>query len=93
MRLGFFPNLTHAQAVLGTTSGEFAAAVAPAAFKSQQFNAGPGLIEALFSDAHEQTSYQQLADRLGVPMNSLGPTRARCLSRLRHLLTAAGYGP
>jgi hypothetical protein len=26
-------------------------------------------------------------------MNSLGPTRARCLSRLRHLLTAAGYGP
>ena len=52
-----------------------------------------GLIEALFSDAREQTSYQQLADRLGVPMNSLGPTRARCLSRLRHLLTAAGYGP
>jgi len=52
-----------------------------------------GLIEALFSDAHEQTSYQQLADRLGVPMNSLGPTRARCLSRLRRLLTAAGYAP
>jgi RNA polymerase sigma factor (sigma-70 family) len=52
-----------------------------------------GLIEGLFSDAHEQTSYQQLADRLGVPMNSLGPTRARCLSRLRHLLTAAGYAP
>jgi RNA polymerase sigma factor (sigma-70 family) len=52
-----------------------------------------GLIEALFTDAHEQTSYQQLADRLGVPMNSLGPTRARCLSRLRHLLTAAGYAP
>jgi RNA polymerase sigma factor (sigma-70 family) len=52
-----------------------------------------GLIEALFSDAHEQTSYQQLSDRLGVPMNSLGPTRARCLSRLRHLLTTAGYAP
>ena len=52
-----------------------------------------GLIEALFSDAHEQTSYQQLSNRLGVPMNSLGPTRARCLSRLRHLLTTAGYAP
>jgi RNA polymerase sigma factor (sigma-70 family) len=52
-----------------------------------------GLIEGLFSDAPEHTSYQQLADRLGVPMNSLGPTRARCLSRLRHLLTAAGYAP
>ncbi len=52
-----------------------------------------GLIEALFTDAVEQTSYQQLADRLGVPMNSLGPTRARCLTRLRRLLTAAGYEP
>jgi RNA polymerase sigma factor (sigma-70 family) len=52
-----------------------------------------GVIEALFSDAHEQTSYQQLSDRLGVPMNSLGPTRARCLSRLRHLLTTAGFAP
>jgi RNA polymerase sigma factor (sigma-70 family) len=52
-----------------------------------------GLIEALFSDAHEQTSYQQLASRLGIPMNSLGPIRARCLSRLRRLLTDAGYGP
>jgi RNA polymerase sigma factor (sigma-70 family) len=52
-----------------------------------------GLVEALFSDTREQTSYQQLADRLGVPMNSLGPTRSRCLNRLRHLLTAAGYRP
>jgi RNA polymerase sigma factor (sigma-70 family) len=51
------------------------------------------LVEALFSDTFEQTSYQQLADRLGVPMNSLGPTRARCLTRLRRLLTAAGYVP
>jgi RNA polymerase sigma factor (sigma-70 family) len=49
------------------------------------------LIEALFSDASEKASYQQLADGLGVPINSLGPTRARCLERLRRLLTAAGY--
>src|ERR1019366_2415631 len=48
VRLGFFPNLTHAQAVLGVTSGEFAAAVAPGVFTGQQFNAGPSLIEALF---------------------------------------------
>jgi RNA polymerase sigma factor (sigma-70 family) len=51
------------------------------------------LIEALFSDNPEQTTYQQLADRLGVPANSLGPTRLRCLAKLRRLLTSAGYTP
>jgi NitT/TauT family transport system substrate-binding protein len=50
VRLGFFPNLTHAQAVLGVTSGEFASAVAPAKFTNRQFPAGPSLIEALFAN-------------------------------------------
>jgi RNA polymerase sigma factor (sigma-70 family) len=50
------------------------------------------LVEAFFSDlADQRVSYQQLADSLGVPINSLGPTRARCLERLRRLLSAAGY--
>ncbi len=49
------------------------------------------LVEALFSDTADRSSYQQLADDLGVPMNSLGPTRARCLEKLRRLLLAAGY--
>jgi RNA polymerase sigma factor (sigma-70 family) len=48
------------------------------------------LVDALFSDTGT-ASYRQLADRLGVPINSLGPTRARCLERLRRLLLAAGY--
>jgi len=51
------------------------------------------LIQALFSDAAEQSTYQQVADGLGVPMNSLGPTRARCLDHLKRLLLAAGYTP
>jgi RNA polymerase sigma factor (sigma-70 family) len=59
------------------------------------------LIEALFAEAlasgsdsaSEHATYRQLADRLGVSINSLGPTRARCLTRLRRLLTAAGYTP
>jgi RNA polymerase sigma factor (sigma-70 family) len=51
------------------------------------------LIGALFSDMCPQLSYQELAARLGVPINSLGPTRARCLERLRRLLLAAGYLP
>ena len=46
---GFFPNVTHAQAVLGVTSGDFARAVAPAQFSSQKFNAGPALIDSLFA--------------------------------------------
>ncbi len=51
------------------------------------------LVEALFSDTAERATYQQLAEGLGVPMNSLGPTRARCLDKLRRLLFAAGYQP
>jgi NitT/TauT family transport system substrate-binding protein len=51
VRLGFFPNVTHAQAILGVTSGDFAKAVAPVKFTPQPFNAGPGLIDAL--NAHQ----------------------------------------
>ena len=47
VRLGFFPNVTHAQAVLGVTSGDFEKSVAPAKLTARQFNAGPSLIEAL----------------------------------------------
>jgi NitT/TauT family transport system substrate-binding protein len=49
VRLGYFGNVTHAQAVLGVASGDFANAVAPAKFSTKVFNAGPSLIEALFS--------------------------------------------
>jgi NitT/TauT family transport system substrate-binding protein len=49
VRLGYFPNLTHAQAVLGASSGEFEQAVAPAVFTTRTFNAGSSLIEALFA--------------------------------------------
>ena len=49
VRLGFFPNVTHAQAVLGTVNGDFARAVGPIKLTTRQFNAGPGLIEALFA--------------------------------------------
>lgn len=33
--------------------------------------------------------YRQIAGRLGMPIGSVGPTRRRCLTRLRHLLEAA----
>ena len=49
VRLGYFANLTHAQAVLGVSSGEFASAIAPATLNTKVFNAGPELIEALLA--------------------------------------------
>ncbi len=47
VRIGYFANLTHAQAVLGVSSGEFQNAIAPAKLETRVFNAGPALIEAL----------------------------------------------
>jgi NitT/TauT family transport system substrate-binding protein len=49
VRLGYFANVTHAQAVLGVSGGDFGRAIAPAQLKTKVFNAGPSLIEALFA--------------------------------------------
>jgi hypothetical protein len=49
VRIGYFGNLTHAQAVLGVSSGEFASAIAPAKLSTKVFNAGPSLIEAVLA--------------------------------------------
>jgi NitT/TauT family transport system substrate-binding protein len=49
VRLGYFANLSHAQAVLGVSSGEIEQAISPAKLKTKVFNAGPSLVEALFA--------------------------------------------
>jgi NitT/TauT family transport system substrate-binding protein len=49
VRIGYFANVTHAQAVLGVASGDFQKAIAPATLRPKIFNAGPSLIEALFA--------------------------------------------
>jgi NitT/TauT family transport system substrate-binding protein len=41
VRLGYFANLSHAQAVLGVSSGEIEQAISPAKLKTKVFNAGP----------------------------------------------------
>jgi RNA polymerase sigma factor (sigma-70 family) len=43
------------------------------------------LILALYFDQTEP-SYADVAARLGIPLGSIGPTRARCLEQLRQLL-------
>jgi NitT/TauT family transport system substrate-binding protein len=49
LRLGYFANLAHAQAVLGVSSGEFQQALGPTRLTTRIFNAGPSLIEAMLA--------------------------------------------
>src|ERR1700730_253437 len=44
------------------------------------------LIELLMADP--PASYIEISDQLGLPVGSIGPTRGRCLARLRVLLTS-----
>jgi NitT/TauT family transport system substrate-binding protein len=54
LRIGHFPNLTHAQALYARATGQFEKAVG-IPIKWTSFNAGPSAIEALFSDAVDMT--------------------------------------
>jgi NitT/TauT family transport system substrate-binding protein len=52
LRLGYFPNVTHATALVGVEKGIFADALGPnVKLETQTFNAGPAAIEALFGGA------------------------------------------
>lgn len=45
------------------------------------------LVRLLMADP--QPSYAEISDQLGLPIGSIGPTRGRCLARLRALLQAS----
>jgi NitT/TauT family transport system substrate-binding protein len=50
LRVGFFPNITHSQALIGLARGDFAASLgADVTIDAKAFNAGPSVIEALFA--------------------------------------------
>jgi len=52
LRLGYFPNITHAPALVGVEKGIFAERLgAGVKLKTSTFNAGPAAIEAIFSGA------------------------------------------
>ncbi len=51
LRLGYFPNLTHASAIVGVERGIFKRRLAEDTLSVSTFNAGPAAIEALFSGA------------------------------------------
>lgn len=51
------------------------------------------LLQALYYE-DPPVSYRELAKRLGVPVGSLGPTRARCFEKMRSALAESpGSGP
>ncbi|MCP3137045.1 ABC transporter substrate-binding protein [Pyxidicoccus xibeiensis] len=47
LRLGFFPNITHAQALVGNAEGAFGSQPGVGRLEVKQFNAGPAAMEAL----------------------------------------------
>ena len=47
------------------------------------------LLWLLYYD-HNEPSYEQISRRLKVPLGSIGPTRARCLQKMRRILQAMG---
>ena len=46
------------------------------------------LLEAFLND--DDANYRDVARRLGIPIGSIGPTRARCFAKLKDLLAARG---
>ncbi|MBG0817966.1 ABC transporter substrate-binding protein [Planomonospora sp. ID82291] len=56
VRLGYFPNITHATALVGVEKGLYAKHLGSGtALKTSTFNAGPAAIEAVFSGAVDAT--------------------------------------
>ncbi len=51
VRLGYFPNLTHATALVGVERGIFTTALGADRLELSSFNAGPAAVEGLFSGA------------------------------------------
>jgi NitT/TauT family transport system substrate-binding protein len=51
MRVGYFPNITHSQALIGIARGDFQEALGPdVTLDVKVFNAGPSVIEAIFAN-------------------------------------------
>jgi NitT/TauT family transport system substrate-binding protein len=56
LRIGYFPNINHAQAVIGLGNGDFQEALGDGVtVKTQLFSAGPSAIEALFANQIDVT--------------------------------------
>jgi NitT/TauT family transport system substrate-binding protein len=55
LKLGYFPNITHAPALIGVNKGFFQEALGTTKLEAKTFNAGPAALEALLSGAIDAT--------------------------------------
>src|SRR3990170_4311825 len=55
VRIGYFPNINHVQAVIGLGNGDFQKTLGNVKVETQIFNAGPSAIEALFANQIDVT--------------------------------------
>jgi NitT/TauT family transport system substrate-binding protein len=55
LRVGYFPNLTHAPAVIGIGNGDFQKKLGDVKLEPHIFNAGPSAIEALYANQLDLT--------------------------------------
>ena len=55
LRIGYFPNINHAQAVIGLGKGDFQKTLGNVKIETQIFNAGPSAIEAVFANRIDVT--------------------------------------
>lgn len=50
VKVGYFPNITHAQAIIGFGTGEFQKSLGDVKVETQIFNAGPSAVEAMYAN-------------------------------------------
>ena len=55
VRLGYFPNITHAPAIVGVEKGFFQQELGQNTLETSTFNAGPEAVDALFADSIDAT--------------------------------------
>ena len=55
VRLGYFPNITHAPALIGVQKGFFQRELGQNTLETSTFNAGPEAVDALFADSIDAT--------------------------------------
>ena len=55
VRLGYFPNITHAPALIGVQKGFFQQELGQHTLETSTFNAGPEAVDALFADSIDAT--------------------------------------